>query len=205
MVTRVHFRPVAVLILLLLAVLLLSGTGYSNSLIRAAGDLDGDGTAEEYSLMDNTLSVSEGEQDIWKSSPDYHVDRFALEDVDNDGTVNLVISLWKKGSFGEIRPFWHTGEDADYKNHLFVYRLQENTFKPVWCSSELDRPILSFAIRDSNGDGLNELVVEEGQYKKVSGALYAPDPDGLVRTTVWQWEEWGFRLSESPSEGALAH
>jgi len=192
-VTRIHFRQAAVLVLLLLAVPLLSGTGYSKALIRAAGDLDGDGLAEEYSLMDNILSVSEGEQAIWKSSPDDHVDSFALGDVDNDGTVNLVISLWKKGSFGEMRPFWHTGEDADYKNHLFVYKLRENTCQPVWCSSELDRPILSFAISDSNGDGLNELVATEGQYKKVSGAIYAPDPDGLVKTTVWQWEEWGFR------------
>lgn len=194
MVNKMHFRAVVLLILLLLAVSLLSGTGNSKAITRAAGDLDGDGKAEEYSLIANTLSVSEGEKDIWKSLPDYRVDSFVLEDVDNNGTVNLVISLWKKGSFGEMRPFWHSGKDADYKNHLFVYKLQENTFQPVWCSSELDCPILSFTIRDINGDGRNELVVEEGQYKKVSGAMYAPDPDGIVRTTVWQWEEWGFVL-----------
>lgn len=198
MVSRIYFRLEVVLVLLLLAAPLLSGSGYSKALIRASDDLDGDGSAEEYSLMDNTLSVSEGEQVIWKLSSDYHVDSFALADVDNDGTINLVISLWKKGSFGETRPFWHDGEDMDYKNHLFVYKLRENTFKPVWCSSELDRPILSFAIRDINGDRLNELVVEEGQYKKMSGAMYAPDPDGLVQTTAWQWEEWGFHLIEAP-------
>jgi len=192
-VIRINSRLGAVPVLLLAAVLFLSGSGNSDPLIRAAGDLDADGIIEEYTLTESTLTVKEGEQDRWQSPQDYRVDSFALGDVDNDGKINLVISLWKKGSFGEMRPFWHTGEDDNYKNHLFVYKLRENTFKPVWCSSDLDRPILSFAIRDVNGDGMNELVVEEGQYHKVAGKRYAPDPDGLVQTTVWQWEEWGFR------------
>lgn len=76
----------------------------------------------------------------------------------------LVFSLWKKGSFGKIRPFWHTGDNDSYKNHLFVYKLEEDIFKPVWCSSDLDRPILSIDILDINDDGLYELVVNEGQY-----------------------------------------
>lgn len=191
----------AVLILLLAILPLLSGPGESSPPVRAAGDLDGDGKAEEYLLRDGVLSAREGDptagkgfQDLWESSPDWHVDSFALGDADNDGKTELVISLWKKGSFGEIRPFWHTDTDDSYKNHLFVYRLQEDTYIPVWCSSDLDRPILSFALRDVNGDGLNELVVEEGQYCRTAGERYAPDPNGPVRTTVWQWEEWGFRL-----------
>jgi len=44
------------------------------------------------------------------------------------------------------------------------------------------------------GNGLNELVVQEGQYRKVDGERYALDSKAPVRTTVWQWEEWGFRL-----------
>ena len=196
MVIRMTFRLGAMLLLLPAAVLLLSGSWNPGSVLCATGDLDGDGTAEEYFLTDNVLTVKEGARELWKSPQNWRVDSFALGDADNDGKVDLVFSLWKKGSFGEIQPFWHTKEDADYKNHLFVYKLQENTFKPVWCSSGLDRPILSFAIRDVNGDGLNELVAEEGQYKKSIGGRYAPDPDGLMRTAVWQWEEWGFRLCE---------
>lgn len=204
-VSRAGLRLGAALILLLAAVSLISGAGSivganAGSIaltVRAVGDLDGDGETEEYILTDNVLTVTEGAKVLWKSSADWHVDSFVLGDVDNDGRDNLVISLWKKGSFGAIRPFWQTSEDAGYKNHLFVYKLQENTCKAVWCSSDLDRPILSFTIRDFDGDGLNELVVEEGQYRKVAGERYAPDPDGSVRTAVWQWEEWGFRLCDS--------
>ncbi|HBV85333.1 MAG TPA: hypothetical protein DEF42_01390 [Desulfosporosinus sp.] len=58
------------------------------------------------------------------------------------------------GSFGSVKPFWLTGEDADYKNHLFVCQLKNKAMKQVWCSSDLDCPILSLTIRDWDGDGL---------------------------------------------------
>lgn len=162
--------------------------------VHAVGDLDGDGITEEYSLVDHCLTVREGEQDLWRSPRDWRVDNFALGDADNDGTINLVIILWKKGSFGSVKPFWLTREDVDYKNHLFVYRLKNKTMKQVWCSSDLDRPIISLTIRDYEGDGLNELVVEEGQYRKIDEEHYALDTNALVRTTVWRWDEWGFSL-----------
>jgi hypothetical protein len=187
-------------LLLLIAILLFSGSRNSCTPIRAEGDLDGDGAAEEYVLADHVLTVKEGAQQLWQSPKGYHIDSFALGDVENRGKETLVVSLWKKGSFGEMKPFWHKDKDEDYKNHLFVYQLQDNVFKQVWCSSNLDRPILSFSIRDINGDGLNELIVEEGQYKKTSGEKYAADPKGKRRTAIWQWEEWGFRLQEASND-----
>ncbi|MEL7564440.1 MAG: hypothetical protein AAGU27_06095 [Dehalobacterium sp.] len=177
---------------ILAAWFLFSSQGSTGLPIYAAGDLDGDGRMEEYLLVDHCLTVQEGEQDLWKSPREWSIDNFVLGDVDNDGTVNLSISLWKTGSFGEIRPFWLTGEDTGYKNHLFVFKLIGNTFKSAWCSSDLDCPIISFVVHDVNGDGLNELVVEEGQYRKTAGERYTLDADAPVRTTVWQWEEWGF-------------
>lgn len=192
MVRRFLGRAGMTLAFLLITFIMFSVPTVSASPVFASGDLDGDGRMEEYSLESNVLSVREGEQTLWKSPEKWHVDRFSLGDADNDGTVNLVFSLWKKGSFGEIKPFWHDGEDLSYKNHLFVYKLDGDRFRPVWCSSDLPRPILSFEIKDEDGDGRNELVAEEGQYKKVSGERYTADPDADARTTVWQWEEWGF-------------
>ncbi len=184
----------AVLVLLLMFFPLLFGSGVPDSPIRVEGDLDGDGNTEEYFLQEGSLTVTEGEEELWASPPDWHVDSFVLADADNDGRVELVMSLWKEGSFGEIHPFWHTDEDISYKNHLFVYMLERNTMKPVWCSSELHRPILSFSIYDADGDRLNELVVEEGQYRKTAQNRYAADRSKPAQTTVWRWEEWGFRL-----------
>ncbi len=173
--------------------ILFSGEAGAGSLIRAEADLDGDGRMEEYLLAGHCLTVKEEEQELWKTPDDWSVDHFVIGDADNDGTENLTLSLWKTGSFGQIRPFWVTGEDNSYKNHLFVYRLEENTLRAVWCSSDLDYPMVSYEIRDTDGDGKNELVVQEGKYRKISEDRYAADAGAPVRTTVWQWEEWGFR------------
>ena len=218
MAVRKLAKPGAALLLIFTAVLLFSGSGrlgtgepvsggtasvkdefrQIESVINESGDLDGDGIKEEYTLENHILSVKIGGREIWKSPGDYRIDSFALDDIDNDGIPNLVFSLWKTGSFGKMKPFWHTGEDTEYKNHLFVYKLKDNTLKPVWCSSSLDRPILSFTISDINNDGRNELIVKEGSYKKIIGDRYAADPKGEERTTVWKWEEWGFQLCDMP-------
>lgn len=166
----------------------------SSCRVHAVGDLDGDGIIEDYSLVDHCLTVRVGEEVLWRSPRDWRVDNVVLGDADNDGKINMVLTLWKKGSFGSVKPFWVTSEDAGYKDHLFVYCLKNKVMKQVWCSSDLDHPIISLTIRDWDGDGLNELVVEEGQYRKMNAEQYTFDTTAQVRTTVWRWDEWGFSL-----------
>ncbi len=209
MVTKLLFRFGIILILILTSVIFFTGSvssrsvssdsinsssvnSPSNSLMEQ--DLDGDGLEEEYRLENHILTVKEDGQVLWISPEDYSIDSFVLGDVDNDKEMNLVVSLWKTGSFGEMKPFWLTGEDLEYKNHLFVYRLQENQLEQVWCSSNLDRPTLSFSIEDINEDGLNEMVVEEGAYKQISPERFAVDSMAPSQTTLWMWNEWGFEL-----------
>lgn len=194
MVTRFRLLLITILVVILTLWALFSGAGGSGYPVKQEGDLDGDGIKEEYVLVDNCITVNEGGQSCWQSPTDWRVDGFTLGDADNDGTVNLVISLWKTGSFGSSKPFWHQGEDTSYKNHLFVLKMVADTLKPVWCSSNLDCPIVSFTVNDINDDGLNEVVVEEGKYRRVFGQRYAQDEDAPVRTTVWQWDQWGFKL-----------
>jgi poly-gamma-glutamate synthesis protein (capsule biosynthesis protein) len=153
-------------------------------------DLDGDGVMEEYCLSEGILTVKKDGRNLLETPPDWQVEYFSLGDVNNDGNTELVFSLWKKGSFGKIRPFWHTGDNDSYKNHLFVYKLEEDIFKPVWCSSDLDRPILSIDILDINDDGLYELVVNEGQYQQP--ASFRPFTNITQTLTAWQWNQWGF-------------
>lgn len=176
--------------------LMLLTAGDSGSGAYAVGDLDGDGVPEAYSLAGPRLTVTEGRRVLWRSDRKWRVDSFALGDINNDGTDELALSLWKTGSFGTHRPFWHTGGDTSYKNHLFVFQLREDTVHPVWCSSDLSRPIVSFAIRDADGDGRNELATEEGQYRRVAGERYALDRSLPATTTLWQWERWGFCVKQ---------
>ncbi|NPV92856.1 MAG: hypothetical protein HPY50_18980 [Firmicutes bacterium] len=143
-------------------------------------DLDQDGVPERYVLNDQQLIIA-GEKEIWRSPPEWEVTGFKLADATNDGQGDLLLVLWKSGSFGQHKPFWFKGEDDQYSNHLFVYNLAKGKLHPVWCSSALDQPIIELSVADVDQDGRNELVVlgEEG-------AL-----------TTWRWRDWGFHQVES--------
>lgn len=195
-VNRVRLSKVVIFTILMFVLLIAHGlfSDSKDSGTLSQADLDSDGITEEYLLIDHCLSVREGGRVLWQSPSDWRIDNFAIGDVNNDGTVNLVITLWKTGSFGTVKPFWQTGVDDSYKNHLFVFRLKDKEMKQVWCSSDLDCPIVSFTIQDIDDDSLFELVVEEGQYRKIAGERYTLDRFAWVRKAVWRWDEWGFRL-----------
>ena len=147
-------------------------------------DLDRDGVEENYSLRDGRVTVTIGKGVIWQTTEAWWVDDFFLNDANNDGTSDLSLLVWKSGSFGTQKPFWIKSEDRSIKNHLFVFKLKNGTFKPVWQSSNLDRPVLAADITDLDGDGKQELVAVEGSYT---------DPT-VRQVTVWRWKGWGFYL-----------
>jgi len=153
-------------------------------------DLDRDGRDENYSLRDGTLKVETGSgssagtaaETLWQSPEDWWVDDFFLGDSDNNGREELNLLVWKKGSFGPHKPFWMTREDRSVKNHLFIFQPAGGTFKPVWQSSNLDRPNYRTVLKDIDGDGANELLVTEGDY----------DNPAYRQVSVWKWNGWGF-------------
>lgn len=149
-------------------------------------DLDGNGKPEEYVLKDGHLTVKEDSNIIWQSPEDWWVDYFFIGDSTNDGRPKLNLSVWKEGSFGPYKPFWIKDEDTSVKNHLFIFQLEKNKFKPVWQSSNLDCPMLHATLMDLNGDGEKELVVREGSYT---------DPK-KCEVTIWKWDGWGFSKIE---------
>lgn len=147
-------------------------------------DLDRDGSPEVYSLQGGKLQVSDGSRLIWQSRDDWWVDDFFLGDADNDSIPELNLLVWKSGSFGPHKPFWITEEDLSVKNHLFIFKLVEGAFKPVWQSSNLDRPNYKTELVDLDGDRTNELVVVEGDYNDLA----------VQKTCIWRWNGWGFSM-----------
>ncbi len=147
-------------------------------------DLDGDGKPEEYTLRDGKITVSADSRTIWQSPDEWWVDYFFPGDTNNDGNLELNLLVWKEGSFGHLKPFWVEEDNPAVKNHLFIFKLERGTFRPVWQSSNLDRPNYRAVLMDLNRDGENELVVVEGSYS---------DP-GEKKVTLWKWNGWGFSL-----------
>ncbi len=145
-------------------------------------DLDGDGVFERYILQKGRLTVRSGPDVLWRTPEDWWVDQFFIGDITNDGNLKLGLSVWKEGSFGPYKPFWIEKDDTAVKNHLFIFRLEEDEFKPLWQSSNLDYPIDHAALIEPGGDGKVKLMVRESSYT---------DPE-RSEVTLWEWKDWGF-------------
>lgn len=182
-----------VLILLLAAILGMAAWllwGQHPSVARQlSDDIDGNGLTEKYLLHDQVLQVYEKNRLIWRTPQEWQVKQVLAADVDNNHQKELLLVVWKKGSFGKSRPFWLKGEDTQMSCHLFVYRLAAGKMHARWCSSALAHPIITLSVKDNNGDGLNELLVREGP---AYGFAWQLRQFFMREDTVWVWNEWGF-------------
>ncbi|HQE23618.1 MAG TPA: hypothetical protein PLM20_06920 [Syntrophomonadaceae bacterium] len=180
---------------LLILVLLLAFYRFAPSPSKQLkGDSDGDGQLEIYQLAESQVTVTTEDAILWESDPAWKVTDLVLADADNDGQEEMLLVLWKKGSFGTSKPMWMKGEDTEYSNHLFMYRLVAGRMKPVWCSSAIEYPILRLQVEDHDDDGLQELLVTEGP---AAGPFYSIRQLFYKKHTTWQWQEWGFALENS--------
>ncbi|KUG05364.1 hypothetical protein ASZ90_017254 [hydrocarbon metagenome] len=153
-------------------------------------DLNNDGHIETYILVNHCLKVTENESLLWQSPADWRVVSLVIRDATHDGREDLIMVVWKEGSFGEDIPFWIIENDHYLRCHLFIFNLVGEQVKPVWMSSALHRPIKSLQIKDINGNGKNELIVQEGSYSLLSSFINPDDSE----PTIWQWKGWGFYL-----------
>jgi len=150
-------------------------------------DLDNDSIFENYNLENGKLIITENKKTIWQSPSNWWIDDFVIADSNNDGVLDINLSLWKAGNFGSSKPFWIAENEMSVKNHFFVLDFVDNKVKQIWCSSNLSNPNCEFKIADINNDGKNELIVIEGDYSqrpkyKCNGNYVA----------IWKWNNWGF-------------
>ncbi|MDR3121836.1 MAG: CapA family protein [Clostridiales bacterium] len=136
-----------------------------------------------------------GDTEVWRSKDEWYVDSFRLCDVNRDRILDVVFVVWKSYSFGAEYPARMANEDAAVRCHLFVYSIKDNRVKPLWCSSNLPRPIYSF-----------ELNMDGERTPTLSGALLATCEGAYTddyRTTVssgytYEWNGWGFSPATAP-------
>lgn len=146
-------------------------------------DLNRNGIEEDYFLCRKQITICEDGKTIWQSPADWQVEQAIIEDVNNDGSQELVLLLWKQGNYGSSRPFWANKEDTIWSSHLFVYTLIGERAKQIWCSSALSPPLYNLQIITDPASGDNYLSAREG--KLWSSA-----------TVHFKWDNWGFTYSE---------
>ncbi|MCR4585121.1 MAG: CapA family protein [Lachnospiraceae bacterium] len=130
-------------------------------------------------LKNKKISISNDEGLIWKSPKEYKVEDVLLADTDADGDTEMTVLLWKKGKYGNARPFWEKGKDDAWTQHIFIYDLDRGG-RPVskWFASDIGMRAVRMAY---TGNEIPVLIVED-----IKG-----------NSSAWIWDSFGMKNIEN--------
>lgn len=137
---------------------------------------DGEITVE---LKSRSVTVLKDGVTLWQSDPSVPVQDVLWGDIDHDEEPELMLLCWKRGRYGESRPFWVTEDDRTWSQHIYLYDWTGETVKPIWMASDLGREVITWSFTEED-----RLVVTDRQ--------------GNV--TAWDWLSWGLRQIELPTK-----
>ena len=109
----------------------------------------------------------------YKLSDDWIIQNAVVFDIDGCGEDETVLLVWKRGSYGRLRPTWVKRDEIGFSQHIFIYKDQGNEgWRPIWMSSRLFFEAADFSVGDEiKGAGRR--------------SLDTVSPDGDV--TRWGW------------------
>lgn len=131
--------------------------------------------AYEISLKQRAVDVLYEDRVIWSSPEGVKVQSVLSCDIDNDGADELLLLCWKKGRYGEHKPFWVEQDEKTWSQHLFVYEYMQGEIRPKWMSSYIGQDVAKMSVRDGAPPGKH---------------LMLASPDGEISS--WFWDSWGF-------------
>ena len=143
---------------------------------------DGTETAD-LTLSGGRLRLT-GQGFSYESDSTWYIADCFFYDADFDGADEVVLNMWKPGSYGYYHPFWIEPNDEDiYSQHIFIYDWdteREQRLRKRWLSSGIPIKGKTFFPDEQN-------------------ALHIIETNG--RETVWRWEGWGLkRVSSETAE-----
>ncbi len=117
---------------------------------------------------------------VWKSDWDWFVQDVQVFDINCDGVEELVMLVWKHGSYGEHLPFWTENNDIRLEQHIFIYQWsKEERLRSIWMSSALEYEVRSIAQCEKN-------------------MLLITDVQSCSK--VWYWQGFGLKLAGDAKE-----
>ncbi|MBQ8913685.1 MAG: hypothetical protein IJ054_06545 [Lachnospiraceae bacterium] len=132
----------------------------------------------DFNLQKKELKITEHDTGVllYENPGEWLISDYFYSDIDSDGKNEVVLVVWKQGSFGEHKPFWYEGKDNKWTQHIFIFKWdseKENRLKPIWMSSDI-------------GIKAHKVFVDE------KNRIHLIDNKG--EETVWQWLDWGLTL-----------
>ena len=137
-------------------------------------DADNDEEDESVRLSARRLSIKD-EDHSFKTEYGLKIQDVYVRDIDRDGENEVIILVWKRGSYGDHKPFWVEEDDRDFSQHIFIYKYADERLNGVWMSSDIGRPV-------------RYMRMDEEDH------IHLYEKDG--KETVWMWGSWGLVLIE---------
>lgn len=117
----------------------------------------------------------ESGKNFWSSGKELKVQDAFITDIDRNGDEELILLLWKRGRFGNERPFWINGDEISYSQHIFIYNISENKeVTSKWFASDIGRLVTRMKLVDRD----NTIILTE---------------DRKDENTLWVWSSFGLR------------
>ncbi len=168
-----------------------------------ACDLDGTGTAETLDLGARRLTITDEAAGVTYESPeDWQVSDVLVADLNLDGKPEVISLVWKRGSYGSVRPFWVTEDDDTLSQHLFIHQWVDGGLKPLWMSSKM--PVEAVAVELTAltaGSGTDDLQGAGSSIDRPALRIL----DTKNRQTTWAWLSWGLKLVDGPTPASGMH
>ena len=121
-------------------------------------------------LRNRTVSVLQDGREVWQSDDEVGVQDVLWEDIDHDDEPELMLLCWKRGQYGNSRPFWVTEDPQTWSQHIYLYDWKNGEIRPIWMASDLGMEVESWSFHERN-------------------RLLLTDRNGI--TTAWDWITWG--------------
>lgn len=130
-------------------------------------------------LVGKQVSVFAGQDAVWQSGRELRVQDVLWCDMDHDSQKELILLCWKRGRYGESRPFWVTEEEKNWSQHIYIYDWADGGIRPIWMASDIGLEVAAWRF-------------DEAQ------RLILTDREG--RESAWDWLSWGLSRIELRQE-----
>jgi len=123
---------------------------------------------------------------------DWRVTASALADVTHDGVPEWVLLVWRPWRDWPIQrwlpvPSPIAGFHDPNGDSCHLILLDPRDGREIWAGSALPAPLLAMEVGDVDGDGRDEVVTLEGDYRTGRAGP-------ATRVDVWRWAGFGFTL-----------
>lgn len=128
------------------------------------------GEPDQIVLERRTATVFHQGEAVWQSDREVRVQDVLWGDIDHDGAKELMLLCWKRGRYGDSRPFWVTEDETTWSQHIYLYDWTDGEIRPIWMASNIGMDAVSWSF-----DETSRLVIT--------------DRNGTQ--SAWDWLSWG--------------